>query len=174
MEMSTTGYYLAALLVGIVAGVYLPLNGRFGEQLGSPLLATAIFFSVGAMTALALWLFLGDGGGVERLKAAQLPYFALGMISFGIIFCATFFIPRMGPGAYFVCLVAGQVFAGLVLSHFGLLAPEKLPLTPLKVLGAVAVIAGVILIRYSEGQQTSQASQSSADRESSLSTNKRS
>jgi len=147
---TTTLYYLVAIGVGIVAGTYLPMNGRFGEQVGSPLLATAVFFVVGAVTAVTLWFVLGDGATWTRLSRGAAPFFLLGMVSFAIIFCATFFIPRMGAGAYFVCLVAGQVLAGLALSHFGLFAPERLPITPLKALGAIAVIAGVICIRVAE------------------------
>jgi len=147
---TTTLYYVVAIGVGIVAGTYLPMNGRFGEQVGSPLLATAVFFLVGAVTAVTLWFVLGDGATWTRLSRGAAPFFLLGMVSFAIIFCATFFIPRMGAGAYFVCLVAGQVLAGLALSHFGLFAPERLPITPLKALGAIAVIAGVICIRVAE------------------------
>ncbi len=147
---TTTLYYLIAIGVGIVAGTYLPMNGRFGEQVGSPLLATAVFFVVGAVTAATLWVVLGDGATWTRLSRGAAPFFLLGVVSFAIIFCATFFIPRMGAGAYFVCLVAGQVLAGLALSHFGLFAPERLPITPLKAIGAIAVIAGVICIRVAE------------------------
>ncbi len=146
----TTLYYLIALGVGVVAGTYLPMNGRFGEQVGSPLLATAVFFVVGAVTAVTVWLAIGVGGTWTRLSQGFAPFFLLGVVSFGIIFCATFFIPRMGAGAYFVCLVAGQILAGMVLSHFGIFAPEPLPVTPLKAVGAIAVIAGVICIRVAE------------------------
>lgn len=148
--MSVTFFYLAALCVGVVAGVYLPLNGRFGEQIGSPLLATAIFFTVGAIVAGSAWSLLGNGDPLARMARADLPLFGLGAVSFGIILCATVLIPKVGPGAYFVCLVAGQVVAGLVLSHFGWLSPERLPLTPLKILGAVMILGGVGLVRLSE------------------------
>ncbi len=148
--MSVTLFYLAALCVGVVAGVYLPLNGRFGEQVGSPLLATAVFFTVGALVAGSAWSLFGNGDPLARLARADLPLFALGAVSFGIILCATVLIPKVGPGAYFICLVTGQVIAGLALSHFGWLSPERLPLTPLKLLGAVMILVGVGLVRLSE------------------------
>ncbi len=157
--MNANLYFIAALGIGVVAGVYLPLNGRFAGQLSSPLLATAVFFSVGAATALAAWLLFGDARAAGRLSAADAPLFGLGAISFGIILAATFFIPRIGPGAYFVCLVAGQVGVGMVLSHFGVLSPEKIPLTPVRILGAALVVAGVLLVRVSE---TSGAAESAA------------
>ena len=148
--MTTSTFYAVAIFVGVVAGTYLPLNGRLGTQLGSPLLATTVFFLVGALAATVAWTLLGKGDTVQLLKTANPALFGLGVERFGIILSATFLIPRMGPGAYFVCIVAGQVVVGLLLSHFGLFAPEKLPLTPLKVLGAVAVIGGVVLIHYAE------------------------
>ena len=150
--MSTTTLYLLALVVGVVAGVYLPLNSRLSEQLGSPLLATSIFFVVGAATALFAWTFAGQGG-LDRLPRADPYLFGLGIVSFGIILCATLLIPKMGAAAYFVCLVAGQVIAGMTLSHFGVLSPQPLPVTPVKLIGAMAVIIGVLLIRYAEESQ---------------------
>jgi transporter family-2 protein len=150
--MSTTTLYLLALAVGIIAGVYLPLNSRFSEQLGSPLLATSIFFIIGAATAVVAWTIAGQGG-LDRVSQADGYLFALGSVSFGIILCATLLIPKMGPAAYFVCLVSGQVIAGMALSHFGFLSPQPLPVTPIKFIGAAAVIVGVLLICYAEGQQ---------------------
>jgi transporter family-2 protein len=138
--------------VGVVAGVYLPLNSRLSEQLGSPLLATSIFFVVGAATALFAWTIAGQGG-LDRLPRADLYLFGLGIVRFGIILCATLLIPQMGAAAYFVCLVSGQVIAGMALSHFGVLSPQPLPLTPLKLIGAAAIIIGVLLIRYAEEHQ---------------------
>lgn len=156
MTVSTTAYYAIAFAVGIVAAVYLPLNGRFASQVGSPLLATAIFFSVGALAAITLWVIFGRADVLDRLSNADIPLFALGIVSFGIILSATFFIPRMGPGAYFVCLVSGQVIAGLLLSHFGLFVADRLPLTPLKVFGAVAILLGVVCIRLAESAHIGQ------------------
>lgn len=148
--MTTTLYYVLAAFVGVVAAVYLPMNGRFGAQVGSPLLATTVFFCVGATAALICWLALGKGDALTLLARADVPLFSLGIISFGIILSATFLIPKVGPGAYFVCIVAGQVVAGLALSHYGILSPERLPMTPLKFVGALAIIAGVICIRIAE------------------------
>ena len=150
--MSTTTLYLLAIIVGIIAGVYLPLNSRFSEQLGSPLLATSIFFIIGAATAVVAWTIAGQGG-LDRLSKADGYLFALGTVSFGIILCATLLIPKMGPAAYFVCLVSGQVIAGMALSHFGYLTPHPLPVKPIKFIGAAAVIVGVLLIRYAETHQ---------------------
>jgi transporter family-2 protein len=100
-----TTYYFVAFIVGLVAGLYLPLNGRFGEQVGSPVLATAVFFSIGAVTAITVYLIIGDGILCARLKRADLPLYALGIVSFAIILAATYLIPRIGPGAYFICIV---------------------------------------------------------------------
>ena len=41
----------------------------------------------------------------------------------------------------------------MALSHFGVLSPQPLPVTPVKLIGAMAVIIGVLLIRYAEESQ---------------------
>ncbi|MEO1251809.1 MAG: DMT family transporter [Pseudomonadota bacterium] len=151
--MNASVIYGLALLVGVVAGVYLPLNGRFAEQIGSPLLATFIFFAVGAMGSGLVWFMFEGVDSLARLRAASAPLFGLGLISFAIILCATLFIPKIGPAAYFVCLIAGQISAGLILSHYGVVAPDKLTLTPMKLIGAALVISGVALITVIETRQ---------------------
>lgn len=154
--MSMTVLFGIAAIVGVIAGLYLPMNGRLAEQVGSPLLATAVFFTVGALTAVLVWMLVGDSSALDRLRRADRGLLLLGVVSFGIILSATILIPRIGPGAYFVCTIAGQVIAGVALSHFGVLSPQTLPLTPLKALGVAALIFGVVLIRHVEGQQVRQ------------------
>lgn len=143
-------FYGLALVTGVVAGIYLPLNSRFGEQVGSPLLATSVFFTVGAFIAWGAFGLFAPRKSLAPLGEVDPPLLYLGIISFGIIFAATVLIPKIGPGAYAVCVVAGQVLAGLALSHYGLLAPAKLPMTPIKWIGAIAIVGGVLLIRYAE------------------------
>ena len=150
--MTTTHLFLIAITVGIIAGLYLPLNGRLGEQLGSPLLATPIFFIVGAFTSTTLWFSFGTGDASSRLSLANPALLGLGVISCGIILSATYFIPRMGPGAWFACVVTGEILVGMTLSHFGLLSAEKLPMSPLKAFGVLALLIGIFCIRYSETQ----------------------
>lgn len=165
--MTQIAFYVVSTLVGVLAALYLPLNGQLGNRLGSPLLATAIFFSVGALTAIVALLVFGNDRAIGSLSEVSPFYFLLGSVSFAIILAATILIPQVGPGAYFVCLVTGQVSAGLLLSHFGWLSDARLPMTPLKILGAGLLLAGVILIyslerdqkyvKSAEGPQTRQA-----------------
>ena len=49
------------------------------------------------------------------------------------------------------------------MSHYGFIAPQKFPITPLKVIGALAVIGGVILIRWQETGQTQSSTPTSLD-----------
>ncbi|MEM1419324.1 MAG: DMT family transporter [Pseudomonadota bacterium] len=153
--MSTAHFFFLSGVVGVVAGLYLPLNARLGDQIGSPLLATAVFFVVGALCAVCAWAMVGRAEALPKLIAADQRLLFLGVISFGIILSATYLIPRVGPGAYFVCLVTGQVFAGLALNHFGLFADQQLRLTPLKLFGAAMIIGGVLVIYQVERTQVS-------------------
>ena len=145
--------YLIAFGIGLVAAIYLPLNGRFAQQIGSPLLAVTIFFAVGAAASLLLFILSGMPG-ASSVGKANWPLYGLGIISCGIILGATVLIPKIGPAAYFICIISGEVLMAMTLSHFGILAPQRLPLTPLKAFGAVAIIAGVLLIQVEEGKQT--------------------
>ncbi|MEL7491972.1 MAG: DMT family transporter [Pseudomonadota bacterium] len=162
--MGAPYYFLLAGIVGVVAGVYLPLNARFGDQVDSPLLATAVFFTIGAVCAISAFILFGRGDSVARLALADKRLMLLGVVSFAIILSATALIPKVGPGAYFVCLVAGQVLAGLSLTHFGWIVGEQLEMTPVKAVGAFLIIGGVLLVfRVESDQRAAQAPLEASD-----------
>ena len=146
-------YYLLAATIGAIAAIYLSLNARFAEQVGSLPFAVLVFFSVAAVTAGAVYLLQGAPVGLLRLGEVDPPLFALGILSCLIILCTTFVIPKIGPCAFFVGMIAGEVTIGLLMSHFGWIAPQQFPITPLKVVGALAVVGGVMLIRWEENGQ---------------------
>ena len=147
------GYYLLAVLMGAIAAIYLPLNARFADQAGSLSFAVFVFFGVAAVTAGSVFLVKGTHFSALKLGAVDPPLFVLGVVSCSVILLGTFVIPKVGPGAFFVCMIAGEVAIGLTMSHYGFISPQQFPITPLKIVGAIAVVGGVMLIRWEESSQ---------------------
>lgn len=54
-------------------------------------------------------------------------------------------IPRIGVATALIILLAGQIFIGSILDHFGLLGAAVRPLDLTRVLGLGVVLAGVWL-----------------------------
>jgi transporter family-2 protein len=58
-----------------------------------------------------------------------------------------FSFPKLGPGLTFGLVVAGQLVVSLILEQFNILVAQPHPITFLRLLGIILVIAGVIIIK---------------------------
>lgn len=59
-------------------------------------------------------------------------------------------VPRVGSLPWFAAIMTGQTLAALILDHYGLLGNPKSPVSPLRLLGAACLIAGVLAIVQSK------------------------
>jgi uncharacterized membrane protein YdcZ (DUF606 family) len=65
-----------------------------------------------------------------------------------LVFGIAFLIPRVGAGRFTITMLAGQILAGLVLSHFGWLGSAREPISAKTLIGAVVMFAGVVLATF--------------------------
>ena len=56
-------------------------------------------------------------------------------------------IPRLGAANVMALLVAGQMGLSLAMDHYGWLGVAVQPVSPWRILGAVLLLVGVVLIR---------------------------
>ena len=138
-----------ALLLGAIVSIYFPMVAQSAKILGSGPMANVPFFAIALISSIVIAMV--SGSRVEHFqKIATLPLWLLtaGVMSAGLIIGSSFLIPKIGLGAFFVLLVAGQVLAGMVFGYFGLFGVPASPLTLGKVSGALLVIAGVYLVTF--------------------------
>jgi len=141
-------YAAMALLAGAMAPVQAGMNVQLRQHLGGPEAAALVSFLVGTV-ALAGFVLLGGKpfhlG--TALQGAPLWAWLGGLLGAYFVACAVILAPKLGAGTMMALFVAGQMLASLWLDHYGLLGFAVRTLTPLRVLGAVLVVLGVILIR---------------------------
>ena len=70
-----------------------------------------------------------------------------GLIGAVYVLAAVVLAPKLGAGTLVAAVVAGQMFTSLMLDQYGLIGFPVHSLSPVRLLGAVLVIAGVILIQ---------------------------
>lgn len=139
----------AALLVAVLIGAILPLQGlvnaRLGTHVGGPVAAAFVSFLVGTVM-LGLYL-LATRTPVTLQGSLKLPawIWAGGAIGAVYVACFTLLIPRIGAAGMVCLAVLGQVTASLLLDKFGVLQAAK-PVDALRILGAVLVLVGVVLV----------------------------
>lgn len=138
-----------ALFMGAIISIYLPMISQTAKILGSGPMANVPFFGIAFATSVLIALATGARG-AEFQKMGSLPIWLLtaGVMSAGMIIGSSFLIPKIGLGAFFVLLVAGQVLAGMVFGYFGLFGVPATALTLGKLAGAVLVVAGVYLVTF--------------------------
>jgi transporter family-2 protein len=140
---------VVALLVAVLIGAILPLQGllnaRLGLHIGGPVPAAFVSFLVGTVM-LGLYL-LATRTPVALQGSLKLPAWIWAGGVFGAIYvaCFTLLMPRIGAAGMVCLAVLGQVTASLLLDQFGVLQAAK-PVDGLRIAGALLVLAGVVLV----------------------------
>src|SRR3954467_7299420 len=141
------------LLLTLITGALLPvqaiLNTRLGRQTGGPLMGSLLSFSVGLICLLVLNMVVNANAVVNLRPVAVAPWYIwigglLGAIFVGFI---TWVNQQQGVALTFALVVSGQIFCSLVIDHFGLLGSAVRTITLEKIIGALLIIVGIILIK---------------------------
>jgi len=149
----STLHWVGLLLLAVIAGAVVPfqsaINANLGRGLGHPLWATLASLLVSIVVLLPI------------IVAMRLPLPSLAFVSkaplwmwvggaFGVCFIslALMLLPKLGASGFLALALAGQVVASLVLDHFGLFGLVERHMTLPRVLGALLLIAGVVLIQF--------------------------
>ena len=141
---------LSLLFFSALAGCMLPFQAALNAQLarfaGHPVMAALISFLVGTLALLSFSVFLRWPAPSQLLQA---PWWLWTGGLMGALFVAgaTFLAPRLGVATMLGAVIAGQMVTSLLIDHFGLLGIPKQELTPMRLLGAAILVAGVLLLR---------------------------
>jgi len=142
-------FYLLTIFLGIILALHLAMNGRVGGALNNPRVANAVFWCIGAVGAVIIGLTGWSDGALSGLKDVHPILLTAGLMGACLVFAIAWMIPQVGARAMFITLIAGQVFGGLILSHYGLLGSPIQRISLVNVLGCVVMIAGVAMATWS-------------------------
>ena len=141
-------YCLVALIAGACAPTQAGVNVELRQWTGDPVLAAMISFAVGTVALLAYaalfripWPQLGT--------AVELPWWIWtgGFLGAFLVAVTVIVAPKLGAATTMGFMVSGQMLAGLVLDNYGLVGYETHPVNFWRLIGAVMVVSGVILIK---------------------------
>lgn len=146
--METLLYALLALLAGAGLPVQAGINTALRQHLGRPEWAALVNFSVGAL-ALASLLVVQRAAVPAAAAWARAPWwsYAGGFLGAFFVSSAVILTPRIGVLAMLALMLAGQVTSAVLLDHFGLVGLASRAFTPSRALGAVLLVAGVLLVQ---------------------------
>ena len=129
-------------ILGTVVGISLVLTLR--SVLGSrPLLPPPADHP--AVTGAAALL----SGVLLVLVLRGLPgfYAVTGMLAVPYLFAASYLAPKIGIGLFLAAIIAGQLSGGVLLDHLGAFGAATRSIDAVRLIGVVALLAGVVLVR---------------------------
>jgi len=144
--------FLASTLLAVAAGVSFVVQQAVNANLRTDInsAAWAGFVSYLGGTLCMLLLALGMREAVPLAAAVvRSNWWAWTGGFFGAIYIAIsiLLVPRLGTATFVALLVAGQMLASLVVDHYGLLGVARHLADPSRLLGAVLLVGGVVLMR---------------------------
>ena len=143
-------FFALTIFLGVVLSVHLAMNGQVGAIMKNPRVANAIFWCIGAVTAVAIGISGYQAGALAPLADVNKWLLLAGAMGASLVFAIAWILQpgRMDAGSFFITLLAGQVITGLVLSHFGMLGQPVVPITLIKVIGVALMIGGAAMVTF--------------------------
>jgi transporter family-2 protein len=140
------------LLVCLLAGALMPLqagvNAQLARWVGHPVTASLVSFAVGTVVLFAYSAATRPPlPALDALAAAPWWVWAGGLFGSVFVTAAAAFAPRLGAATFISVTIAGQVLVSILLDHFGAVGFAARPVTPLRFLGALLLVGGVLLVR---------------------------
>jgi transporter family-2 protein len=149
MALELLPYLLVALLVGAGTPLQAGINATIARHHGHPLLGAATNTLVASLVLLVAILVL-------RVPAPRLsgmlsaPWWAWtgGCLGAFFVLSSLVLAPKLGAAVFVSTTIVGTMTASLLIDHFGLLAYRVQPVTLLRLLGAVLVVTGMLMIQW--------------------------
>lgn len=143
-------FFLLTIFLGVILSVHLAMNGQVGAIMKNPRVANAIFWCIGALTALGIGISGYSAGALQPLQDVNKWLLLAGAMGACLVFAIAWILQpgRMDAGSFFVTLLAGQVITGMVLSHFGMLGQPVVSISMLKVVGVLLMLGGAAMVTF--------------------------
>lgn len=169
--MSTMIPLLVAVAVGLGSSAQIAMIGGMARTRSAP---EATFTSMMATLAgialvLAIRGFRGDApqffAPIDRgyaflvvavvslvllalsMRGIPLTYAITGIFATGFLLGTAALVPRLGVALFFAATTAGSLIGALVFDQIGAFGAQPTHLTPLRIVGVIAVFAGMMLVR---------------------------
>jgi bacterial/archaeal transporter family-2 protein len=144
------------LVLAVLAGAALPIQGAINAQLRADLDATVAVGAFSFVVATAAMGFLllaalsiarSARPRVDPLRCVPWWGWLGGLVGATYVIAVFSLIPEIGAAATIALTVGGQQIASVLVDRFGLLRLPRRPVSVLRLLGVGSLLAGVVLIQ---------------------------
>ena len=135
---------LLALSAGVTLGIQPAVNARLRTAVGDPFWAATLSFLTGSIALIVLALIV-RAPLPDFANASRAPWYIWtgGVLGAVYVTSTIVTVPRLGAAQMLSLAVLGMMIAALCIDQFGWFGLAVRPLTALRVIGAVLLVAGV-------------------------------
>jgi transporter family-2 protein len=119
--------------------------GKVGAVIGNPRVGNALFWCIGAITAVVIGLSGWQSGALGGLRQVNPVLLTAGAMGATLVFAIAWLIPQIGAGPMTLMLLFGQIVSAMALSHFGWLGSPVQPISIINIIGALVMVGGIFL-----------------------------
>ena len=132
------------LMGGIAVGTQAPIAGAMGQRIGGA--SSSLIVHLGGVVASLALVIARKGELIHEWR--NLPWYMLGCGAFGLVLylSLTHTIPRVGATTAITLVIVGQLFAGLIIDHFGAFGIASRAIDPNRIVAVVLLLAGAYLM----------------------------
>jgi bacterial/archaeal transporter family-2 protein len=146
--MDEIRYFVWAAVAGMFIPVMAMLNGKLGRGLGDPFYAVMITLGLAFLVFSLCALVWSDAPlTLSSFQNTEPSYYLGGFIVGFYVISATLLAPRMGVANFIMMAVSSQMIFAVIIDHWGLFGAAIRPLSLLRCVGVVVLIAGVVIIQ---------------------------
>lgn len=141
-------YILLAFVAGACAPTQAGINSQLRFWTNDPVFAAMISFAVGTTALLCYVLVLRIPWPAIKIVCDS-PWWIWtgGLLGAFLVAVTVILAPELGAATMMAIMISGQMAAGLILDHFGLVGYETHPANIWRCLGAVLLVTGVVIIK---------------------------
>jgi len=141
-------YILLAFVAGACAPTQAGINSQLRFWTNDPVFAAMISFAVGTAALLCYVLVLRiPWPAIKTMSYAPWWIWTGGLLGAFLVAVTVILAPELGAATMMAIMIAGQMTAGVILDHFGLVGYEEHPVNIWRCLGAVLLVTGVVIIK---------------------------
>lgn len=133
------------VFVGVVTALQAPINSALGRATDT-FQAAFISFLVGTLALLVIVIFTGGFAPLKGAANVSWVYLTGGFL--GVAYVATVLVTvrYLGAGGVTAATVTGMLGSSLIIDKLGILQLEKIAITWPRVIGAILLVVGTLLI----------------------------
>ena len=141
---------LIMFLAGFCISLQGPINSSLRVALESPVMSATLSFLSGSLALLcitATGVFGGAGTGLRGMQSAPAWAYLGGIMGATFVLGSILAIPEIGVVVAICAGVLGQMVGSYLTDTFGWFGLNKVPFDPLRLLGIVLLVLGVLLVQ---------------------------